>query len=109
MSRLNSIWKFIGRFRYWIVGIFCVLIVVVFDENSILQHVRNKMVVRDLKEQIEEYNNRYEQDKIKLKELKESHNAVMKIAREKYFMKADDEDIFVLRDEKSPSPTEANN
>ena len=34
-----------------------------------------------------------------LKELKHNPKAITKIARERYFMKADDEDIFVLSDD----------
>lgn len=56
------------------------------------------MQIRDLKEQIAKYNDQYA-DQAKLKEIRMNPNAITKIARERYFMKADDEDIFVLSDE----------
>ena len=38
----------------------------------------------------------------RLKDLNTSPDAIAKIARERYFMKADDEDIFVLSDDEQP-------
>lgn len=102
MSRLYPLWNFIGHNKYWIVAIAGILIVGFVDENSILQHARNRMTVKDLKAQIEDYNDRYERDYAKLKQLKRDPAAITKIARENYFMKADDEDIFVLSDDKKP-------
>ncbi|MDO4159569.1 MAG: septum formation initiator family protein [Prevotellaceae bacterium] len=101
MRRLYPLWRFIAHNKYWIVVVVCVCVVGFLDENSMLQHTRNQMVIRDLKAQIEEYNSRYERDEAKLKELKRNPKAITKIARENYFMKADDEDIFVLSDDEN--------
>ena len=97
--RLYPILNFISHNKYWIVIIFGVLIVGFLDENSLLKHVRNRILV---KEQIDAYNMQYEQDEQKIKELKRNPKAITKIARENYFMKADDEDIFVLSDDQKP-------
>jgi len=99
MSKLHPLWNFLGHNKYWIVTIIGVLIIGFLDENSLLQHSRNRMQVRNLKEQIEKYNAMYERDEAKLKELRRNPKAITKIARENYFMKADDEDIFVLSDD----------
>ena len=99
MSRLSPLYGFIGHNKYWLVTVAGVLIVGFLGENSILQHVRNRMLVDDLKMQIEEYNAQYERDERQLKELRRDPKAITKVAREQYFMKADDEDIFVLSDD----------
>lgn len=100
MSRhLYPIWNFMGHNKYWIVVILGVLIVGFLDENSLLKHIQNRMLVSDLKEQIDTYNSQYERDEQQIKELRRNPKAITKIAREKYFMKADDEDIFVLSDD----------
>lgn len=99
MSRLHPVWSFIGHNKYWIVCILGVLIVGFLDENSLLQHVRNQLTINDMKDQIETYSRQYEQDEAKLKELRRNPKAITKVARENYFMKADDEDIFVLSDD----------
>lgn len=100
--RLYPIWNFIGHNKYWIVVILGVLIVGILDENSLLKHIQNRMLVSDLKEQIDTYNSQYERDEQQIKELRRNPKAITKIAREKYFMKADDEDIFVLSDDQKP-------
>ncbi len=100
--RLYPIWNFIGHNKYWIVVILGVLIVGFLDENSLLKHIQNRILVSDLKEQINTYNSQYERDEQQIKELRRNPKAITKIAREKYFMKADDEDIFVLSDDQKP-------
>lgn len=99
-KKFNSVLSFFGHNKYWIVIIVGVLVVGVIDENSFLKRVRLESKINDLKEQIDEYNSRYEDNMARLRELETNPKAIEKIARERYFMKADDEDIFVLSDDK---------
>ena len=103
VSRLHPIYQFLSHNKYWIVIIIGVLIVGFLDENSYYQRAKNMMVIRDLKEQIAEFNNQYEHDEALLREFRQNPKAITKIARERYFMKADDEDIFILSDEFIPN------
>ncbi len=98
--RLNSVVAFLGHNKYWIVLVAGVLVVGVLDENSFLKRIRLESKIRDLNEQIDKYNVKYEENTARLRELETSPKAIEKIARERYFMKADDEDIFVLSDDK---------
>jgi cell division protein FtsB len=99
MSRSNPVWSFISHNKYWLVIIIGLLITCVIDENSVMKRVKLEMQIRDLKEQIAMYNDQYAKDQAKLKDIRMNPSAITKIARERYFMKADDEDIFVLSDE----------
>ena len=55
------------------------------------------MCIRDsLRSEIKKYTARYQADTKLLREMRVDPKAYQKIARENYFMKADDEDIFVL-------------
>lgn len=101
MRRIYPLWNIIARKKYWIVVTLGVLFVGFFGENSLLQHARNRIQIREIQAQIDEYNARYERDEQQLKELQRNPKAMTKIAREKYFMKADDEDIFVLSDDET--------
>jgi cell division protein FtsB len=103
MAHLGSLWRFLSHNKYWIVIFIGVLIVGFLDENSFLQRINYELQIRDLKTQIDEYNNRYENDSRQLRELNRNPKAIEKIARERYFMKADDEDIFVLSDDQQPA------
>lgn len=102
MSRINPVLNFVAHNRYWIVIIIGVLLVGVLDENSFLTKAQFDMQISDLREQINDYNSRYERDEQKLRELRRNPKAITKIARENYMMKAADEDIFVLSDDGKP-------
>ena len=52
--------------------------------------------IKELKEDISKYEEIFKRDSLRVAELQNSPRAMSKIARERYFMKADDEDIFVL-------------
>lgn len=94
--RFTLVWNFIAHYKYLIVIVVGVLIVGVFDENSFRQMVMYDLRISELKEEIETYRAKYEADNKQLRELRGNPKAIEKIAREIYFMKADDEDIFVL-------------
>ena len=86
-------------FKYVVVCVLGILIVGFLDENSVWSHIKNKQRISDLEEEIAKYNADYERDQSQIRELNRNPKAMEKIARERYFMKADDEDIFVLSDD----------
>jgi len=86
--------------KYAIVIIMGVIIVGFLDDNSVWAHMRNKERISDLKEEIERYDASYKRDQAQIRELDRNPKAMERIARERYFMKADDEDIFVLSDDR---------
>lgn len=100
MKNIGSIiWNFIGHNKYWLVLIIGIVIVGFVDENSFLKRIQYSMQKNELEEQIKEYNTQYARDKEQLRQLGRNPEMVRKIARERYFMKTDDEDIFVLTDD----------
>ena len=84
--------------KYAVVCIAGVLIVGFLDENSLWSHLKNRQRIDELTEEKARYNAAYRRDQAKIRELDQNPKAMERIAREHYFMKADDEDIFVLRD-----------
>jgi cell division protein FtsB len=100
MSKISSIvWRIISQFKYVIVTVLGLLWVGVVDDNSLRQCLKYDLQIEELKEEISKYTQRYEADSKRLKDLNRDPSAIAKIARERYFMKADDEDIFVLSDD----------
>ena len=102
-SRFNVIWSFISHYKYLIVIVVGVAVVGFLDENSYLRHKQYEIQISDMKAEIEKYNAQYEADSKKLRELRNDPKVIVKIARERYFMKADDEDIFILSDDEKPT------
>ena len=105
MKGLNRVKAFLLRvwhsliFKYAIVTIAGVAIVGFLDENSFWSHFKNMQRISELKEETEKYNADNRRDQARIRELDRDPKAMEKIARERYFMKADDEDIFVLSDD----------
>ena len=106
MSKLYSLWELICRFKYVVVMAFIMLIVVVLDDNSLLNRHKRSVHMEQMRTEIERYKQEYAYADGRLREL-ENPAAVEKLAREKYFMKRDNEDLFVLVDELSEQPAEA--
>lgn len=98
---MNPVLSFISHNRYWFVIIIGGLLVGVLDENSFLVRAQYALQIKDLQEQIAQYESQYERDEQKLNEIRRNPKAITKIARENYMMKADDEDIFVLSDDET--------
>ena len=69
------------------------------DENSYMRRVQYDLRISELKAEIQRYRLESEQSTMALDELRRNPKAIEKIARERYFMKADDEDIYVLSDD----------
>ena len=105
MKGLNRVKAFLLRvwhslfFKYAIVTIVGVAIVGFLDENSFWSHFKNMQRISELREETEKYNADNRRDQARIRELDRDPKAMEKIARERYFMKADDEDIFVLSDD----------
>ena len=105
MKVINSIKTFLLRLwhsmflKYAFVLIAGVAIVGFLDDNSVWSHMKNRQRINELTEETEKYNAEYKRDQAQIRELDRNPKAIEKIARERYFMKADNEDIFVLSDD----------
>ena len=71
----------------------------VFDRNNLIDRVKYIRKLNEMERQKEYYETRIEQDSRKLNELKTNRENLEKFAREQYYMKKPDEEIFVIVDE----------
>ena len=91
--------------KYGLIVVLGVVLVGFAGENSLAAHFHNKFRINELNEEINKYDTRTRENDRQLKELNRNPKAIERIARERYFMKHDDEDIFVLRDGDDTSQT----
>jgi cell division protein DivIC len=70
-----------------------------FDKNNLLDRISNLRLLSDLKEVEEYYIVQNRQDSIRIQELMTNSENLEKFAREQYFMKKNNEDIFVIVEE----------
>lgn len=96
MDKISYIYGFVSRYKYYIVILVGTVLVSFVGDNSLYRNLILNFEISDLKAEIEKYNALYEADKQQLRDLERNPNNIERIARERYFMKADDEDIFVL-------------
>lgn len=102
MVRINAIWSYLARHKVVITVVLGLLFVGVIGENSVLAYIEKRMLLSEKEQELERYEEQFTRDSTRLAELTRSRIGVERIARERYFMKRADEDIFVLStDEKS--------
>ena len=90
--------KFLGS-KYTLVLLFFLAWILFFDNYSYLDHRVLDKQINELEDNKLYYQNEIAKDKKKIKEL--NHISQMeKYAREKYFMKKDSEDIYIIEVEK---------
>ncbi len=99
MDKLSTIWNFIRRYKYGFVLCVFILLIGVVGEYSLWQRYKYKTELRHLRSSIRQYTEMYEHDTRYLEEMNTNPEIMTKIAREKYFMKTDDEDVFVIQKE----------
>lgn len=105
MGRLKLIMALVSHYKYAITIVVGILLVGFVDENSFMHRVQLEMQISDLTDEIKRYSDQNEADLRQLKELRKGAGAYERIARERYFMQADNEDIYVLSDDENTATT----
>jgi len=96
MGRLFTIWSYIRHYKYVVaIGIF-LLILGVLDENSLWVRYQRQVEISNLQREIDKYQAQYDAEKAQLEALENDPAAVERMARERYFMKRANEDVFVI-------------
>ena len=95
----HSVRYYIFKLKYVIA--FCIFIVAItfFGESSLINRLSQQEEINELNTSINEYEQKFKQDEAMLKSLKSDPEALKKVARERYYMKTDDEDLFVIEDD----------
>lgn len=108
-KQLGLVWNYLAHYKYLIVIVLGVVVVGFADDNSIMHHVEYQMQISSLRDEIQKNQARYDSDQQLLQQMGTGEGAYAKIAREHYFMKADDEDVFVLSTDLPEVKTENEN
>ena len=96
MKALGKIWHFLGKHKYLITIAAFLLIICVLDENNLMRRADHLRQIRELEEEIEMYRQQYERDSRRLQELTTNPDELEKVAREKYYMKNENEDVYIF-------------
>jgi cell division protein FtsB len=86
--------------KYLLTVIILAVWVLFFDKNDLKTQIEFKKQVKQLEEERNYYAKENTEVSRELKELTTNPKTIEKFAREKYYMKRDNEDIFVIVEEK---------
>ena len=86
---------FIGRYKYWIVFVLFLVIILVASDNSLVKRVVQKREIHALQERLRESAEQKRQNELMLNDLNNDSLMIDRIARERYNMHRDDEDLFL--------------
>ena len=96
MFKHNSIVMRCLRNKYLIAVLVFLVWLLVFDRNSLIGRLKYIRTMNDLEDEKQYYIERIDRDSRRLEELKTNNNNLEKFAREQYFMKKENEDVFVI-------------
>jgi cell division protein FtsB len=95
MKRLSPIF----RNFYWVTGL-CFLVWMIFlDQNDLISRFKLSSKLRSLEKEKEYYQAKITEVEKDRKELMTNRELLEKFAREKYLMKKEKEDIFIIQEE----------
>ncbi len=98
MKILARIFSFILRHENWCFIILFLLFVGMVDSNSLWERHFVWENTASLKQEIRQYQEKFEADSIKLAELKNNPYRLEQVARERYYMSRPNEDLFIIQE-----------
>ena len=96
MHWLLRVAQFIVRHKYAVAVVVFLVVTGLTDSNSLYVRSGVRAEIRKTQAEIDDYNNHYERDRQTLELLDSDPHAMQKIARERYFMKKPNEDVYVV-------------
>jgi cell division protein DivIC len=87
------------RNKYLIAFLVFVVWLLIFDNNSLIDRIKYLNTLRKMDAEKQYYLERIEEDTRRLNELKTDRDNLEKFAREQYFMKKENEEVFVIVEE----------
>ena len=95
---IGTFFVWVKNNKYWFITITFLLIIVFFDENNLIKHFQNQREIAILKSEIQELKEELEVLTYKSSELHKDIEIMEKVAREKYGMHKDGEEVFIVED-----------
>lgn len=96
MSNIYSVWDFMRRHKIIVTLVFFAVLVGFVDEDSYWNRYHMWRQLDELRAQKQVYEDKYNEDSHKLNALKNDPHEAERVAREKYLMKRDGEDVYVF-------------
>jgi cell division protein FtsB len=86
------------RNKYVLTLLFFVVWITIFDKNSVIDWIQNKMQISSIKSEQQRYRGMLNTTLNTIEQLKNSNDSLEKFARERYGFHKDDEDVFIVEE-----------
>ncbi len=83
-------------FKYLLVFVLFLIAMFTSNVHNLQTRIQNTITIRELKQEIEHYKAKSEQNKQRLQQLKSDKDDLERFARERYRMHAPNEDVYVV-------------
>ena len=94
---MKQLWH---KYKYWVIGLSAITWMTVFDGNNFIELIKLRSEVSELREKRDYYKSEIIIVRKTEEELFSNNRNLEKFAREKYLMKKDNEDLFIIVDPK---------
>ena len=85
--------------NYYVIALVCFLVwMVFFDKNDFITQIKLKSQLHEMRDQRDFYKEKTKQVEQERKELMENDALLEKFAREKYWMKKESEDVYIIEE-----------
>jgi len=106
-SSKSFLWRGLGSLyflknKYLLAGSFFLVWMIFFNEKDLISEFKRKAKLKELQKSEQHLSETIKETKFELSQLKTNAQTIEKYAREKYLMKKDNEDLFII------SPGDAN-
>lgn len=86
---------FLGKYKYWIVLVLFLLVILVTSDYSLVKRLKQKSDIRDIREQLDDFKRQKQENELILEGLNNDTLVGDRMAREKLYMHREDEDVFI--------------
>lgn len=98
-KNIKDIFNRIKRLNpFAVMGVIGLFVLLYPDEDSIFSQIEYSTQLKSMTKERDRLKKQIEEDRVKLDQLRFKKNKLEKYARERFLMKADDEDLYLLKD-----------
>ena len=95
---IATLFNWVKNHKYLFVTLAFVVIMVFFDKHNLIEHFKNQREIASLKAENKELKERLDDLKHRSEELHKDVAIMEKVARERYGMHKDGEEVFIMED-----------
>lgn len=93
----TTVGMFVCQHPYWVLFFVVLIHTFFFNQYTLYDMIKAKMSISKLNAEYDYYQNKIQEDSIKLHNLKTDNQNLIKFAREVYGMKKDKEEVYIIR------------